>query len=80
MAKITFSHSKWCSENPIDIQGIKLESELRCQECGAILEGNERFTSSIKVKDKDNKIIAEYSLFLCFNCIHKIIGRRPDNE
>ena len=73
MATIYFSHPKWSSENPVEIQGFKLESEIRCQECGAVLEGNERCASTIKVTGKDDKVIAEYSLFLCFNCIHKLI-------
>lgn len=80
MEKITFTYPKWCSENPIDIQGVKLESDIKCQHCGSVLEVNERYPSTIRIKDKNNKVIKEYTLFLCFNCIHELIGRRPDHE
>ena len=80
MPKITFRHPKWCSENSIDIQGAKLDSAIRCQHCDAVLEANELHTSTIKVTDKNNKVVKEYTLFLCFNCIHKLIGRRLEHE
>ena len=79
-SRIIFNPHKECSENIIDIQAAKLDSSLRCQNCGAVLEDNEKHTSKVKVTDKDNKVIAEYTLFLCFGCIKKITGRRPDHE
>lgn len=78
-SRIIFNPHKELSDTE-DIQAFKLDLSLRCQNCGAVLEDNEKHTSKVKVTDKDNKVIAEYTLFLCFDCIKKITGKRPDHE
>ena len=87
MTKITFRSPNCKNGKSITLKGFKLDnSKVYCNQCGVELTQKEIEPSVIAVykKDKEGKKdinTARYiSVYLCFSCIEKLIGRRPDHE
>ena len=84
--RITFRSPNCDGGKPITLRGFKLdEPEVHCNFCGVALSQKEIVPSVITLYKKETEgskdihsmtYVTEY---LCFNCIEKLTGRRPDN-
>lgn len=87
MIRITFRSANYKNGKSIILKGCKLDtSKMYCNQCGTELSQKEMIPSIITFYTKETEgsnfipkaeYVAEY---LCFNCIEKLTGRRPDNE
>ena len=84
--RITFRSPNYKNGKSITLKSFKLDySEVCCNQCGKELTQKEIIPSIITFykretegsKDIHMKYVTKY---LCFNCIEKLTGRRPDNE
>ena len=63
------------------VKPFKLESVPRCYCCGNELKTEEKqYKSTFKYCDTDGTIVGIVETYVCFDCIEKLTGRRPDNE
>lgn len=58
-----------------------LEAVPRCYVCGNELKTEEKqHESTFKCYDTDGTIVGTVETYVCFDCIEKLTGRRPDHE
>lgn len=63
------------------VKPFKLEPVPRCYCCGNELKTEEKQQkSTFKYYDTDGTIVGTVEAYVCFDCIEKITGRRPDHE
>lgn len=87
MTKITFRSPNYKNGKSITLKGCKLDDyKVYCNQCGTELMQREIEPSVITFYEKkveDSKDIDKMTYiikYLCFNCIEKLTGRRPDHE
>lgn len=87
MTKITFRSPNYKNGKSITLKGFKLdESKVYCNFCGVELTQKEELPSVITFHKKETEgskdihKMTYVTKYLCFNCIEKLTGRRPDNE
>lgn len=85
MIRITFRSTACKNGKSIILKGFDT-SKMYCNQCGTELSQKEMIPSIISFYTNETegskgihkaKYVTEY---LCFNCIEKLTGRRPDNE
>lgn len=65
----------------VAVKPFKLESEPRCYGCGAVLRTAEKQQKSMfRYYDSDGNVVGTVETYVCFDCMEKITGRRPDHE
>lgn len=87
MTKVTFRSRYYKNQRPITLKGFKLDDyKVYCNQCGVELTQKETLPSVITIHKKEKEYSkdihkTEYVIrYLCFNCIEKLTGRRPDHE
>ena len=87
MTRITFRSSNCKNGKSITLKGFKLDAyKVCCNMCGAELTQKEIIPSVITFHKKETEgskdihTIKRVTEYLCFNCIEKLTGRRPDYE
>lgn len=87
MTRITFRSPNYKNGKSITLKGFKLDdSKVCCNQCGVELTQKEIIPSVITFHKKETEgskdihTMKYVTKYLCFNCIEKLTGRRPDNE
>lgn len=65
----------------VAIKPFKLESVDRCYICGDRLKTREKkYKSAFKFKGSDGDVLGTVETYVCFGCIEKLTGLRPDQQ
>ena len=87
MAKITFRSPNYKNGKSITLKGFKLDDpKVYCNQCGKELAEKEIEPSVITIYGKKTEgsetfdTMTYVTKYLCFDCIEKLTGRRPDHE
>lgn len=63
------------------VKPFKLEAAPRCYVCGAELKAEEKKHKSVfKYYNSDGDELGTVENYVCFDCVEKLTGRRPDHE
>ena len=81
VTEIIFKSPKGKGGDIIAVKPFKLEAEPRCYCCGAVLRTEEhQQKSTFRYYDTDGNVVGTVETYVCFDCMEKLTGRRPDHE